>query len=202
MHTLALLARSLANNSSPFPPHARAASANGVVTRHDDRGAELFIYRRRNGAADRASANASVDFSMAPSAARWQHLPFHFQFAVSFLKRAARLMILSGGAPLHTGIINYFTRLRQMLLSKKKQPVFADIPNPLTRLKDKNLHRPPAAGHFTHRISFSFFLFFGLGLAGAESCGLLSARKNISIKRSISGTQLAGDRLYPACLGA
>lgn len=31
-------ARLLANNSSPFPPHARAASANGVVTRHDDRG--------------------------------------------------------------------------------------------------------------------------------------------------------------------
>lgn len=152
----ARFARSLANNSSPFPPHARAASANGVVTRHDDRGAELFNYRRRNGAADRASANASVDFSMAPSAARWQHLPFHFQFAVSFLKRAARLMILSGVTPLHTGIINYFTRLRQMLLSKEKS-VFADIPNPLTRLKDKNLHRPPAAFHFTHRTLFFFF---------------------------------------------
>lgn len=83
-------ARLLANNSSPFPPHARAASANGVVTRHDDRGAEPFIYRRKNVAADRASANASVDSSMALAAARWQHLPsFHFQFAVSFLKRAA-----------------------------------------------------------------------------------------------------------------
>lgn len=147
MHTLAC---SLANNSSPFPPHARAAGANGVVTRHDDRGAELFIYRRRNG----ASANASVDTSMAPSAARWQHLPFHFQFAVSFLKRAARLMILSGGA-LHAGIINYCTRLRQMLLSKEKL-VFADIPNPLTRLKDKDLHRPPAAVSL-HALDTFFF---------------------------------------------
>lgn len=69
-----------------------------------------------------------------------------------------------------------------MLLSKEKS-VFVDIPNPLARLKDKDLHRPPAAVHFTHRTLF-FFFFFGLGLAGAESCGLPSARKNISIKRS------------------
>lgn len=113
-------------------------------------------------------------------------------------------MILSGeggegrGAPLHAGIINYFTRLRQVLLSKEKS-VFADIPNPLTRLKDKDLHRPPAAGSL--HASDTFF-FWSRPRRSRVLRGLPSARKNISIKRSISGTQLAGDRLYPACLGA
>lgn len=42
-----------------------------------------------------------------------------------------------------------------MLLSKEKS-VFADIPNPLTRLKDKDLHRPPAAGSLHASDTFFF----------------------------------------------
>lgn len=64
-----------------------------------------------------------------------------------------------------------------MLLSKEKS-VFADIPNPLTRLKDKDLHRPPAVGSL-HASDTFFFCLFGLGLAGAESCGDFHQRERI-----------------------
>lgn len=72
---------------------ARAASAN-AVTRHGDDGGrgggEPFIFTTvvKADVDDRAS----VDLSVTPSAARWQHRPFHFQSTVSFLKRAALLI--------------------------------------------------------------------------------------------------------------
>lgn len=71
--------------------------------------------------------------------------------------------------------------------SKQKRIIFSKIMLKCCRAKIKICLTPLL--RFTSSSSFCLSL-------------RASVRKNISIQRSISGTQLTGDRLYPACLGA
>lgn len=105
------LARARANNCSPFRhTHAQQAKRRHAARRRGSN--HLFYQRHKNDVDDREN----VDSSVTPSAARWQHRPYHFQSTVSFPKQTVPLTTLQGaGVALHAEIQNKQTKTNNIL---------------------------------------------------------------------------------------